>query len=644
MRQQSLHGRKGQAEWKKLASDLRAIYGDELINEAWADVEIRVALLRFLDWLGRSAPGTISYKILRSFQGTLGEVFPASAGGCVDHSHHQRVFFDVFISWCRQFVSNPGDVKPITAVACCRTAAAAIERLSHRFPAIPNSFKANEVRLSQPSSDPIRSLGETKWPELDGLLGIDRERKALKILRQEFCKAYIEEENLFHAGQGILRGEIPDGADPKACARIQPLLLRINAILHRTGNLSPGALLEDESIRTDPALDVGLWRAAGFVVGSHTAVLRGPCLTAFVPTRRMVAAAVGVLICDTGWNRQPMLDLSISPFVFQSYDKAFLATPTFIQSFKKRAGHHVIARLGEVMTDRHVEEAQAAWGETVEMDGNPLNPHYAVLDLATESKHLSSVEILRRYRAVADITLAAVAGLPSARSLGRHFWIHSGEQGLMKPKRMDISWAKLSRKEVTYRGIRKTLQITRLDESGSVLAVSRGAGHTRTNVIMPHYLNAPHINAQLDQSIRDFQNAIQGLVTRELDQKVVATALQITEGNLVEMRRSADQSGITAALGLFIEDDNIDHVVFRFQASNDRLTELYLVHRALQELRGRTRNHARYRLRYLPMLAMVKAIGRELFQSGQGPRYVKLARVAHANLRRGEIALPFLGE
>jgi hypothetical protein len=164
---------------------------------------------------------------------------------------------------------------------------------------------------------------------------------------------------------------------------------------------------------------------------------------------------------------------------------------------------------------------------------------------------------------------------------------------------------------------------------------------------MPHYLNAPHIMELLDRSIRDFQDAIQGLVMRKLNQKVVAKALGITQESLQAMRRHAEQAGIAVALGLVAtaEETGSDHTIVRFAAPNRQtLSDLYLAHRALQELRLRTTNHARYRIRYLPMLAMAKAIGRELFRNGYGPRYVQAARSTAADLRQGRLSLPFFGE
>ena len=111
------------------------------------------------------------------------------------------------------------------------------------------------------------------------------------------------------------------------------------------------------------------------------------------------------------------------------------------------------------------------------------------------------------------------------------------------------------------------------------------------------------------------------------------------------MRQHADLAGITEALGLTKgEDLPSEHLVIQFMPTDQRLAELYLAHRALQNLRHRTKNYGKFRVKYLPMLAMVKAIGRELFKSGLGPKYKMAARMTCTDIKRGRVALPFLGE
>jgi hypothetical protein len=631
------------SEREALAASLGDIFEADLLTAVTADpdAQCRTSVLQFLRFLSEAEAGTVAHKVQTAFVEGPEAVFAQPTA-------HERAFLDVFKLWCEHYISNAG-VKPTTVVNRCRLAAAKLESLSGQQPGIPRAFKANMIRLAQPLSGSSPSLGQAQWPELEGLSGIEREREALKIVRAECCRAFVEEEAAFRRARAVLIGEVPDGADPEACARVRPLLLQLETVLMATGNLYAMHLLHHPEIRGDnPALDPRHWRAAGFAIGPHTSVLRGPSLVPFVPTRRMVASCVGVLICDTGWNVQPMLDLSSAPFVFRSSRQAFIATPAFIESFKKRAGHHVLAYLGEqaMLTDRRLEEARAVWQETIENEGDPADPRYAAIDLEPGGEPNPALNIMERYRAVVETSIAAIAGLPAAADLKRHFWILSGETGLMKPRQVGFEQTEISRRGATYRAIRKTVQLIRFDESGSVRAVSRSAGHVRTSVIMPHYLNAPHIAAQLDRSIREFQNAVQGVVTRDLDQRTVATLLNVTEENLRRMWIHAERAGVAAALGLVRDSEEgiSSYPVIRFAPDQHNLFELYLAHRSLQQLRMRTRNHARYRLRYLPMLALAKAIGREVFRKGHGPRYVKAARSAASALRDGSVSLPFLGE
>lgn len=642
--------------WQALAKSLDGFYPPNLLADVAAEdsPNRRIAAFRFLIWLSKSKPKTSAHLLMTAFRTASAGAFTREGGSDSNNSSagnvvHERAFFDIVTQWCREWVEHPEGLRPVSVTNYCRDAAALLESLSGKHPAIPRNFRASSIRLAQPVSDGRPSLGAASWPELESLFGVEREREALRIARAECCRAFLESEAAYHLGQAILRGEIPEGADANACAQVRSLLLLLERLLKTTGSLTPNYLLQCPEVLGHPGHNTDLWRAAGFTLGPKTTVFRGPCLIPFVPTLRMVAAAAGVLICDTGWNVQPTLDMSSEPFVFRSSQQAFIGSPVFIESFKKRAGHHVLAYLGkhEILTDRRFQSAQEIWLETIEKDGNSANPEYAVIETESRSGFLSALDIMARFRAVANSALALIDGLAAAKQLRKHFWICSGETGLTVPDRIEFGSVRPKRDGINYKAIRKSVQIIRLDDSGSVRAVSRSAGHLTTSVIMPHYLNAPHIADQLDRNIRDFQNAIQGLLTRELELQVAARTLGMTEASLERMRNHAERAGIAAALGLVKTADRTssDNTVIRFAALDDQnLSDLYLAHRALQELRLRTRNHARYRIHYLPMLAMAKAIGRELFRSGYGPRYVKAARSTVVALRAGSISLPFLGE
>ena len=161
---------------------------------------------------------------------------------------------------------------------------------------------------------------------------------------------------------------------------------------------------------------------------------------------------------------------------------------------------------------------------------------------------------------------------------------------------------------------------------------------------MPHYLNTPWANGQLDMSIRRFQGVIEALAVSRLNQEQVAQRLGTTVADLDQMRRTADRAGVTAIFGFLGPSENVGRpaATLHFHPNDERLSELFLVHKVLREMQAHYPNRGRFRLRFLPLLALTKAIGRDVFRKGHGPRYRRAARKASALLRAGEIVLPCL--
>ncbi len=654
--EQQFHAQMTPSELEREVSRLESIFGHQLIDELTINsksnnsqgrkVYRRSGVLRFLAWLSHRPTGSLEHRVFRAFIEGPGPVY-LDADGSTNHRAFERAFYDCFSAWCREFIAANQGLQDNTIVAFCRDAAWALQQCAGQQKGIPESFKALSIRLHQPGHRPTESLGEARWDELTGKHGLAREREALRITRAEFCRIFEEEETAFRRGRTILDGGVPDEVAPDVCARIRPALIKLNQIFYATGCLSLRFLMTQDLLNREE-FDLGLWRKAGLAKENRNSVLNGPCLIPFIPSRRMVAGAVGVFICDTGWNLQPTLDLPAQPFLFQSTDKAYIGTSLFIESFKNRAGHHVLAHLdGDSPSDgRWLDDGLRLWRESVDAEGKPLDPQHAVIDTIREDGQPSVLDILHRFRTVREVSLDAVAGHHGHNPLRECFWIHSGERGLIKADSLNMAFAKLGRKGINSRAIRKSVMAVRHDEAGSVRGAALAAGHRGTGVIMPHYLNSSYINAQLDQNIRAFQNAIQGLMTRSMDPSKVATMLGITVGDLEAMRIHAWKAGIIAALGLLeYQEDGGNSFVVKFPASDPaRLSELYLTHKALRQLGHRMASQKRWRIRYLPMLAMAKAIGREVFRSGHGAAYRKCARAANAALTAGIASLPFFGE
>jgi hypothetical protein len=345
------------------------------------------------------------------------------------------------------------------------------------------------------------------------------------------------------------------------------------------------------------------------------------------------------------------------PFAFTSDGTRWVGTDHIIQAFKTRAGHLVLASLEEdlELTGGRLREAKQIWREvTLSEDPGNQNDGYCMLTDDANSEW-PATRVLDRYLAMAEPVRKDAPHLDSA------FWVflkgnggevgRLGETGDRYRRQLILQPASrifphnpiLSRVGLNLSCVRKSVLSQRRAQGGSIVAVRAPAGHAGRGVLMPHYLNTPAINAQLDTNIRKFQNSLQALIVRDLDQDTVSLRLKTSVSELERLRSIAVSSGIASALGLVSAPDlDTPIATLEFRPTNDRLRELYLVHRALIAMRQEYRNRGRWVKDWLPLLALAKAIGREIFQAGLGPTYRSAARAASRELRRGAIVLPYL--
>jgi hypothetical protein len=196
----------------------------------------------------------------------------------------------------------------------------------------------------------------------------------------------------------------------------------------------------------------------------------------------------------------------------------------------------------------------------------------------------------------------------------------------------------LTRSGVTFPAIRKSYLCLTVKEVGSVAATRPIAGHNGLGVLMPHYLNTPEIKADLDESIRFFQNSCQALIVGQRTE--AAILLQLSPEDLTWFSRLAMMSGIAAAVGMGSEHEAASgDKKLCFSPTEDNLRDLFLAHWALRRAQRRV-SAARWRVQALPMLAIVKALGRTVCANGLRATYFAAARRAHRDLVAGVIALP----
>jgi hypothetical protein len=632
----------------------------------------RLGLRAFFDWLA-SCPKESSGSVVR--EAILSGKAISSAGS---HSY-ERLFADAVQSFAKEYMAQPDGPAMHARSQYVSYAKAELEKLAGRgFGGIPPRFRSEWVPTSVLRGPGAPSLGEAEWPELDGLDGIAREREALRLVRHEFEARFALCDRLFDFGQDLLRNsEPPTGTDPEARSLIRAVLLAHRAALESEGaatirNASKWTFrLSGDKLhavkghrlrrfrRAHDIKDREIWlRAGGIDPGllgesrkyHYLAAILG-CLG---PTKHAVWSGMGLLICDTGWNYQPARDLPRDPVLFRSASTAFVGGSAFIESFKKRAGHHVLAWLAENQeaSGGRLEAAMGVWNEAVRADDpQGFQDGYAGLQSGARHGSYSTLDVLDRFRTMADAARTTI-GSHASREVLENFWVsltpRGGQFGALKnyvERGLEICFpgSIVARPGFNFQAVRKSVLLLRRDEAGTIGAVRVAAGHTGTSVLMPHYLNTPSVNTELDASIREFQDVLEAVLVQKFERKDLSALLGKSKEKLERLRALANRSGVASTLGLIKGAESEDgSLKITFSPTDEKLFELYMIHRKLRRLLAEHPNRGRARMDFVPMLAYVKALGRECFRKGLGPQYKAAARLAAQQLRDGTMVLPVL--
>lgn len=650
----SVDAQRSKSEWPALCARL-----NRPLREAFATLgqgNRRLYGLRdLLLWLARQPSGGLEHSILQA----LCESHEAVAfGGEVSHSQALHTCID---GWIAFYLTEASGLKPTSRTSQARITLKVLEEFSQQgVPGVPRYRRRqhNIPNAHYGPDDGYRSLGEAKWPELEGLGGIERERHALRLVRASFVDVLRPYFRLFEFGQHVLADPEFFGRSPEGTQIIRDGLSICQNMLARHGVLAlPDG--KTRGVSLIPQLESRrLWLDEA---GVDPACLLGPksnqfqlaMQSCFGPTLMASIATIGVITCDLGWNKQPTHDLPRNPFIFRSDKQEFIASENFIRSFKERRGDHVYAYItqDEVLDGARLGVALEGWHDTARELGPSDTAGYACVNRA-EPGDLSLADILTRYKSMSDALLEQTGKYsPLGQTIRDRLIAHTSITGKIgrsiSGMSLDTKQAAFGneicgRLECTWSAIRKTRQIIRLDEAGSVTGVRPFAGHKGFGVLLPHYLNSTVINHELDQNIRDFQNALEAVATRDLDPDRIALALKRTTLEIQRARDLAEETGIAATLGITSSIDVEIGPLIDFVPTEEALLELFLIHRKLRQMQSNYRNKARFRRRFLPLLAITKAVGRELFARGLGPRYRSAARRAAARLNKGDIIMPSL--
>lgn len=515
------------------------------------------------------------------------------------------------------------------------------------------------------------SLADGAWPQLEGLSGAARERMALQISRASFMEYFMEGRRLFQFGQALLQDQPDiDGTNIKARGTLRVALVQIRSELAAHGHVrllhnKKASGIQNKKYKEawyNSLRDANLWRSAGLDLGEFgvdniykdVAKIKRALLGGIGPGRWTSYATLGILCCDTGWNLQPLSSLPKYPFVFRTVDRGHIGTSAYIRAFKNRAGHDVLAYLesSPIISGSRFNTAIELWKATAsEIDPESQRDGYAILGASEEDTATTGLDVLDTYISMRN----SLCDLhPNLRRI-EPMWVSLSTAGTVSilqnegnRKLPDVfkGHPVLDRKPMGWSAIRKTVLALRLEDSGTMSGVRSPAGHKGTGVLMPHYLNTPAIIAKLDRSIRDYQDRLEAVAIRNLDQGRIALALRTTEQDLERLRSMATSAGISVTFGVGVQDDSYAEAPpqVEFAPTDGNLKELFLVHRKLSRMQATYLNRARWELHWLPVFALVKAIGREVFRGGLGRRYRQAARIACADLRSGVIVLPCLDD
>lgn len=534
-------------------------------------------------------------------------------------------------------------------------------------PGVPEYRRHQHVvgRTPYADGDGYKSLGDAEWPELEGLSGMDRHRHALWLVRQAYSNVLKPHLKLFEFGQRLRSDPDFIGATRTGTETIREGIRLCEEMFRESGRVTLPNYANSRRCLSRSLLkrlrSPGTWLSeAGVDLADLQCAQRHRSNTALQScigaTTRAVEAAVGLVMCDTGWNLGPAADLPREPFVFRTSTGAYIAHGGFISSYKGRKGDDVYAYIEErdQLDGNRLEIATELWRATVrDIDPNGLRDGYAELPINDQvGGSLYSVLMAFTRMSQSLISLASTHDNAPA-SFPDSLWLHIKEKGRVaathtkKFSTADVCYRRetiFKRPECHAASIRKTWQTVNFAKHGSVGQLRPFAGHARSNVLMPHYLNTSFIKTQLDDNIRTFQGAVEAVVLREFDRHDISINLKKPSHEIEQALEVARESGLSATLGLAPVIKTELSKILVFKPTQDRLRELFSIHRQLRRMYKEAPNRARFRIRYLPVLAVVKALGSEVFRTGLGPSYWRAARSMAADLRSGAAVLPVLGD
>jgi len=355
-------------------------------------------------------------------------------------------------------------------------------------------------------------------------------------------------------------------------------------------------------------------------------------------------AAFGILLIDTAWNVQPLLDLAADPFVGGSaIGRRTVTTTAVLASHKNRAGVTVDAVLGS--------SADAC---------------VSLSDVSAEGQTLSGIAVIRIVQEMTTIlraspgsgplflcTVNKESGLPAVVTVP-----DIGTQCLWWKRFLKYHAADpiIGGLPITRQMIRKTrLDIEAIGSAGDHCPSQLLANHTRSGTTMQRYLRTPWFRRELAEHIRRFQHLFEAAVASGI--RDVACHLGIAEQDLVERKSVAMETGLGFVClqpthgiqpGTTIGErcDRLERChqgcpARRFVPTEQGLISLVLTNLSLKAAMDVwiVRNPDRWQAVWMTLLAETEAYLERLFTSTHRLRLAATVDFVESALKNGELAL-----
>lgn len=544
--------------------------------------------------------------------------------------------------------AKSGAYSPITLVSEKRYAAMLFEHLGsingRQYPKFSSSYvKSKYVAVES------KSLADAELPGTRNLTGAARLRQSLKIVMDEAFAVLRRDRHVFDLLAPARENAPPDNVDLDASIGWQSITAVMRAEIYSLLNTgksqfsTQGARTNTETV--DRALkelvDPARWCQIGLpehLVGDkplRLSTIRSLICRGIGAPRSATIAAKLIFACDKGWNRQPIEDVPADIYAFQIGNQFGIASATFLNVFKNRAGHDVLSLLehGHPQSTGRREAILAAWEQAedavkwLEMDERSLttinDPTYEAIELIRPL-----VEPLAAYTNDADIKQRFF------KFLGWSDGVSMNDRDIRASFRSGI----LGSAGVTFPAARKTVLQLKAREVGSIAALRHDAGHRGPQVLLQSYLNSPSMMKELWQATRFFQNAVEALTIAGAGCKI-ETKLSADDQDW--FFRLAHASGIASAVGFGVSTPIKGPTKFEFNASAKEMRGLVSLHLALILERPKMAMTRRLMIA-IPLLGFVIALKRALRKAGLGTVLNDVSRQLLLDLRSGLIMLPTL--